>query len=287
MYDIKNEEEEINDSKHRKKIIKNKKEKEKEKEESNNSRDYGGENDNDNNEPDFYAEEEGNSGYYQSSDSEKDFEKIKQKNLKDQNIDINNIYEINTKFKYSKDLPVFYIMQESKSFKAYPEPFSTSKLVEYIQKNQIPYESIQVKLIDLFIFKSKEPFTYFDLIEVLKPNWATNVDYSAMFNELYKSKKDNENNKVKSTNKKKDKKEKDDWFNHLSKKNNVSEPSSFSVLKNIEKELDTNKDKKELKDDKKEIKEDKKEGNKNNKDKKKGKKKMKEADIKMGFTYGN
>ena len=120
------------------------------KDELNNSRDYG--EDDDNNEPDFYALEEDGNDYYQSSDSENNNYNIKnkenidekriQEKLKKLNIDINNIYEINNKFNYSKDLPVFYIREEQKSFDNYPIPLSTNQLVEMIKKNNIPFEEV-------------------------------------------------------------------------------------------------------------------------------------------------
>ena len=200
--EIKNKKKNKNENKEEilKELKQENKKKDIKKDELNNSRDYG--EDDDNNEPDFYALEEDGNDYYQSSDSENNNYNIKNKEnidekrirekLKKLNIDINNIYEINNKFNYSKDLPVFYIREEQKSFDNYPIPLSTNQLVEMIQKNNIPFESLRIKLVDLFEFKSKKQFIYIDLLEVLKPNWSIDVTYSKIYLELSKPKlKDN------------------------------------------------------------------------------------------------
>ena len=62
---------------------------------------------------------------------------------------------------------------------------STKQIVNIIKKDNIPYENIKVKLVDLFEFKLRNAFEYVDFIEVIKPEWASNVTYSKIFLDLY------------------------------------------------------------------------------------------------------
>ena len=241
------------------------------KKELNNSRDYNDE-DNEQNEPDFYAEEDYIDENYQSSDSEnndgRNNKKRKQNDLIEENISIDNIYEINKKFDYSRDSPVFYIFEDKKDFNKYSIPLSTKELFEKIKEGKIHHDSIKVKLVDLFKFISKEPFSYIDLKEVLKPNWSNDVDYSNMFLELSKIKL-NDNNDTKKV---KEKKCKD-----------VNVRKDMKEKENIPYKIENKNE--EKKEDKKEDK--KKDNNKTNKNKKKGNKKGKEIEIKTGFIYDN
>ena len=299
LYDGDEEEEEIIERKNKKKkiketenmkILKELKEEDKkdEKEDDlNNSRDYG--EDNEPSEPDFYADEddggEENDGNDNNRKSENKNEvKIKQKNIKKEIFDINNIYEINNTFHYKKDSPLFYILEDNKEFNYHPTPLSSKQLVNLIREENIPYDSLQIKLVDLFRFKSKLSFVYVNLKEILKPGWSSDVDYSNIFKEL--SKLILKDNNIKE--------EKDNSINVSSIKNE-NESFSFSLFKNMEN--DTNKNKKEekgakkedKKEEKKEVKKEyKKEGNnKINRNKKKGRKKGEDIDIKTGFIYDN
>ena len=298
LYDGDEEEEEINERKNKKKktkeienmeFLKELKEEDKkdEKEDDlNNSRDYG--EDNEPNEPDFYADEDDGDDEninfdYQKSENKNEV-KIKQKNIKKEIFDINNIYEINNTFHYKKDSPLFYILEDNKEFNYHPTPLSSKQLVNLIREENIPYDSLQIKLVDLFQFKSKLPFVYVELKKILKPGWSSDVDYSNIFKEL--SKLNLKDNNIRE--------EKDNSINVSSIKNE-NESFSFSLFKNMEN--DTNKNKKEekgakkedKKEEKKEVKkEDKKEGNnKINRNKKKGRKKGEDIDIKTGFIYDN
>ena len=300
LFDGDDEEEEINDRKKKKKKVKekdieilkelkeedrkerkDKKDKEKEKEDDlNNSRDFG--EDNEQNEPDFYAEEDDGDNEdadYQEHENQNEV-KRKQKNIKKEVFDINYIYEINNKFHYNKDSPLFYILEKGKEFNYHPTPLSSKQLVKLIREENIPYDYLRIKLVDLFQFKSKLPFVYVELKEILKPNWSLDVDYSTIFKDLSKLKlNDNKiNNNVKD--------EKDNSINVSSIKNE-NESFSFSLFKNTENDINKKEEKNSKKEDKKEDKKEiKKEGNnKINRNKKKGKKKGQDIVIKTGFVY--
>ena len=267
-----------------------KKNKKRNNDELNNSRDYNDENED--NEPDFYAQDNDDDDY-QLSDSDdsnnnnlnvNNEKKLKNKNeLKKPKIDINNIYEINNKFNYNKDNAVFYVLEDKKSLNYYPKPLSTKKLVEIINKDRIPFESLKVKLVDLFEYKSSEPFSYVDFTEVLKPNWTSEVTYSIIFLDLFKT-KSSENSKI--INNTKNKEDKKDSFSidvSSIKNNNANDTVSFSNFYDNKKNKDKN-----IEDKKEEKKENKKEiNNKGNKNKKKGRKKGEEIDIhiKTNFIY--
>ena len=304
LYDGDEEEEEINERKNKKKktkeienmeILKELKEdgKNDEKEDDlNNSRDYGEDNELD--EPDFYAEEDDGDDEninvdYQKSENKNEV-KIKQKIINKEIFginNINNIYEINNKFHYNKDSALFYILEKDKEYNYYPKPLSSKQLVNLIREENISYDSLQIKLVDLFEFKSKL-FSYIKLKEILKPGWISDVDYSKIFKELSNLYLNDNNIKE----------EKDNSINFSSIKNE-NESFSFSLFKNMENNTNKNKkgEKGSKKEDKKEEKkedkkEDKKEvknegNNKTNRNKKKGRKKGEDIDIKTGFIYDN
>ena len=245
LYDGDEEEEEINERKNKKKktkeienmeFLKELKEEDKkdEKEDDlNNSRDYG--EDNESNEPDFYADEDDGDDEninvdYQKSENKNEV-KIKQKNIKKEIFDINNIYEINNKFHYNKDSALFYILEKGKEYNYYPKPLSSKQLVNIIREENISYDSLQIKLVDLLEFKSKFPFSYVNLKEILKPGWTSGVDYSKIFKELSNLYLNDNNIK----------KEKDNSINFSNIKIE-NESFSFSFFKNIKN--DTNKNKK-------------------------------------------
>ena len=185
------------------------------------------------NEPDFYEMEEEYENDYQDSESDNENEnkpindneeiylKNKENELKAEKLDIKNIYEINKIFNYDKENPVFYIQIENKPLNTYLAPLSTKKLEEIIKKDKIPYESIKVKLVDLFSFKSKEPFIYVDLKEVLTPKWVSNVTHSKMFMELLNAELNSKN--------KSDKNEINTFNDISSIKKENNESISFSV----------------------------------------------------------
>ena len=294
LYDGDEEEEEINERKNKKKktkeienmeFLKELKEEDKkdEKEDDlNNSRDYG--EDNEPNEPDFYADEDDGDDEninvdYQKSENKNEV-KIKQKNIKKEIFDINNIYEINNKFHYNKDSELFYILEKDKEYNYYPKPLSSKQLVNLIREENISYDSLQIKLVDLFEFKLKLSFSYVELKEILKPGWTSDVDYSKIFKELSKLYLNDNNIKE----------EKDNSINFSNIKIE-NESFSFSLFKYMENDTNKNKkgDKGSKKEDKKEDKKEvKKEGNnKTNRNKKKGRKKGEDIDIKTGFIYDN
>jgi len=257
---------------------------EEDKEKLNNSRDFNNDEENDDNEPNFYEQDDSN--FYESSNSEeenKNSEKKKTIELKNDNININNIFDINKKFNYNENNPIFYIIVDKKPLDKYPKPLSSNELLKIIQKEKISYSSLKVKLVDLFQFKSKEPYIYVDFNEILKPNWASDVTYSKIFlelseNNINKNKKIDKDKKINN-----EKKNQKDIFNDdisgIAKIINEQESISFSLFKNKENEKEEKKDKVE---DKKEKKEN---NNKINKNKKKGKKKGEEIEIKTRFIY--
>ena len=100
------------------------------------------------------------------------------------NIDIQNIFEINTKFNYSKDFPLFYLKDELNSNSAneiYAEPISSNKLKDLIKSKKIKPYLIQIKLVDIFYMKNHPQFSFIPLNEILEKNWANNLSYSNIF----------------------------------------------------------------------------------------------------------
>ena len=126
-------------------------------------------------------------GLFNFEDDIKYHERIKKEkdDLKKKSIDINNIFEINDLFDYNIDNPVFYLKENKQVLNRYPWPLSTKQLVSIIQKENLDYNELKVKLVDIFEFKLKQAFEYVDFIYVIKPEWAKNVECSKIFMDLH------------------------------------------------------------------------------------------------------
>jgi hypothetical protein len=126
-------------------------------------------------------------GIYNNIDEIKYQERItkRKEDLKKKSIDINNIFEINELFDYDKDNPVFYLKENKQVLDRYPWPLSTKQIVSIIQKENLDYNELRVKLVDIFEFKLKAAFSYVDFINVIKPEWAKNVECSKIFKDLH------------------------------------------------------------------------------------------------------
>lgn len=126
-------------------------------------------------------------GIYNNIDEIKYQERITKgkEDLKKKSIDINNIFEINELFDYDKDNPVFYLKENKQVLDRYPWPLSTKQIVSIIQKENLDYNELRVKLVDIFEFKLKAAFSYVDFINVIKPEWAKNVECSKIFKDLH------------------------------------------------------------------------------------------------------
>lgn len=126
-------------------------------------------------------------GIYNNIDEIKYQERItkRKEDLKKKSIDINNIFEINELFDYDKDNPVFYLKENKQVLDRYPWPLSTKQIVSIIQKENLDYNELKVKLVDIFEFKLKDAFSYVDFINVIKPEWAKNVECSKIFKDLH------------------------------------------------------------------------------------------------------
>ena len=126
-------------------------------------------------------------GIYNNIDEIKYQERITKgkEDLKKKSIDINNIFEINELFDYDKDNPVFYLKENKQVLDRYPWPLSTKQIVSIIQKENLDYNELKVKLVDIFEFKLKAAFSYVDFINVIKPEWAKNVECSKIFKDLH------------------------------------------------------------------------------------------------------
>ena len=132
-------------------------------------------------------EEEPIKGKYNINDEIKYQERIEneKEELKKKNIDINNIFEINELFDYNIDNPVFYLKENKQALDRYPWPLSTKQIVSIIQKENLDYNELKVKLVDIFEFKLKDAYAYVDFIYVIKPEWAKNVECSKIFMDLH------------------------------------------------------------------------------------------------------
>ena len=126
-------------------------------------------------------------GFYNNIDEIKYQDRITKvkEDLKKKSIDINNIFEINELFDYDKDNPVFYLKENKQVLDRYPWPLSTKQIVSIIQKENLDYNELKVKLVDIFEFKLKDAFSYVDFINVIKPEWAKNVECSKIFKDLH------------------------------------------------------------------------------------------------------
>ena len=126
-------------------------------------------------------------------------------------LDIENIFEINNKFNYPKDFPLFYIQDESNDNtenSLFKEPLSSNKIKELVKTKQIKPYLINVKLIDIFSMKNHPPFSFFSSNEILEKNWSKNVEYSTLFNYIHNKLKEKDNKKIDIIPKKIEKKEK-------------------------------------------------------------------------------
>ena len=161
------------------------------------------------NSDDNEEEEDNNNSEKEGKKEDKYLEKNKKKKeeLKKKNIVIENIYEINKEFNYNIDNPVFYLKENKCALDKYPWPMSTKQIVKLIEKDNILYENLKVKLVDLFEFKLRNAFEYVDFIDVIKPEWTDNITYSKIFLDLhnFKIKKEKENNNDKNKDIDKDK----------------------------------------------------------------------------------
>lgn len=263
-----------------------------------------GDDEKDNNEPNFYDEEQNGENISEkeinddeeSNNRSENEDKIKDKfiernkkkkeELKKKNIVIENIYDINKEFNYSKDNPVFYLKENKCALDKYPWPMSTKQIVKLIEKDNIPYENLKVKLVDLFEFRLRSAFEYVDFIQVIKPEWASNVTYSKIFLDLHNFKvnkeKENSSDKDQDKDKSKEKEKEKDKSDMLpisqSAIPKLAESNTFSMEKKFLGNFNENENENEKGDNKK----------KNywprNKNKfKKGKKRA--VEIKGGFTY--
>ena len=218
-------------------------------------------------EPNFYAEENIPNEEEHENEAEEEINEekarkdsfedkfIKKNNkkiedLKKKDIEINNIYEINKLFNYDINNPVFYLKENKQILDKYPWPLSTKQVVRIVEENNIPYENLRVKLVDLFEFKLKSAFEYVDFMYVIKPEWASNVTYSKIFLDLYnfKNNKDNNiNSEEKKEDKKEDKKEENKGISEItqSKIPNVSHTNTFSIEKRLIDNMDEKEDEKE------------------------------------------
>ena len=73
-----------------------------------------------------------------------------------------------------------------KALDKYPWPMSTKQIVKLIQDQEIPYDNLKVKLVDIFEFKPnfiklKNPSEYIDFKIVIKQKWVRNVTYSKIY----------------------------------------------------------------------------------------------------------
>ena len=165
---------------------------------------------------------------------------------------IENIFEINNKFDYPKQSPLFYLKDELNNNSnnlnndIYKEPLSSNKLKELLKSKKIKPYLINVKLIDIFSMKNHSPFSFFPLNEILEKNWSKNLEYSPLFmnihNKLNEKEKDKEKEKekekeiVKKQEKKQKKKDEDLTLNLNFSGINASgfNDLSMSIIKQLE-----------------------------------------------------
>ena len=144
--------------------------------------------------------------------------------LNEQNIlEIENIFEVNKKFNYPENCPIFYLRNDDANNDLFPNPLSTNEIKDLLKKKEIKPYLIKVKLIDIFIMKNYEPFQYFDFNEILTKSWSKNLEFSSIFLNQY--------NNYYEKNKKKD-------FEEKNKKLEISKIFNESIM------YDKSKDKK-------------------------------------------
>ena len=118
------------------------------------------------------------------------FNELEKEINEEYNLKRENIYEINNKFDYPKDSPVFYIREDNSNSDLYDYPLSTIEIIDKLKSKEIKPYLIKVKLIDIFTMNNYDPFSYFDFNDVLKKNWSKNLEYSSIFlKECEKNKK--------------------------------------------------------------------------------------------------
>ena len=104
------------------------------------------------------------------------------------NLGKENIFEINNKFNYPRDSPAFYIREDNSNTDLYESPLSTNEISEKLRTKKLRPFLLKVKLIDIFVMKNQEPFSYFDFNDILKRNWSKNLEYSSLFLNQYENK---------------------------------------------------------------------------------------------------
>ena len=117
-------------------------------------------------------------------------------------LDIQNIFEINNKFNYSRDFPVFYLKDNDSNDDIYKEPLSTNAIKDLLKNKKIKPFLVNVKLIDIFYMKNLTPFAYFPLNDILEKNWSKNLEYSNIFINEHNKLKNKEKKEIKTKEKK-------------------------------------------------------------------------------------
>ena len=113
-------------------------------------------------------------------------------------LQIENIFEINHKFNYPIDSPVFYLQNElpnnnsNSNNEIYKEPLSTNKIKDLLKNKKIKPYLTNVKLIDIFSLKNHPLFSFFSLNEILEKNWSKNLEYSDIFLSTHNTLKEKE-----------------------------------------------------------------------------------------------
>ena len=92
-----------------------------------------------------------------------------------------NILEINEKFGYPSNQPLFYLLEHKCSFDKYPNPLSVKDLIEMYESGEINKRKMRVKLVDIFTYNKK--YEFFPIAKIFKRNWVNNVEYSDLFEE--------------------------------------------------------------------------------------------------------
>ena len=112
-------------------------------------------------------------------------------------LDIQNIFEINTKFNYSRDLPVFYLKNDNNNEDMFKEPLSTNTIKDLLKNKKIKPYLTNIKLIDIFYMKNYSPFAFFPLNDILVKNWSNNLEYSNIFINAHNKLKEKEKKEIK------------------------------------------------------------------------------------------
>jgi len=219
-------------------------------------------------------------GPYNYKDEIKYLDIIKKdkEDLKKKNIDINNIFEINELFDYDKDNPVFYLKENKQALDRYPWPLSTKQIVSIIEKENLDYHELRVKLVDIFEFNLKDAFSYVDFINVIKPEWAKNVKCSKIFMDLHNfmNGKKNKSKIDKPEDKTEPIKISESTTPKVSQTNTISEVKKLNNLFNDKKEIEKEIEKKEVKQYN---------PGKNARKSKKRRQEKGDAQLKVGFSY--